>query len=215
MKSKADLHNHWKTSRNIPSQKAIVKTVRKNLGERGVAGITNYEDDRFEKFYSEKQYKSDKGENYIWFPNKKVLFVKVQEIPTQHGDLLAVGMPLGKNLKSRKDLHDTLKRIQDLGAVSVACYENIPYLEQNPKTINDLDAIETWNAEANLWLPGITQRKANKKAQEFYNEFKKDFPHLGKIISSDGHSLYEIGKTHMEIDFPDLSSMHNLNESLK
>lgn len=124
-------------------------------------------------------------------------------------------MPLGKNLKSRKDLHDTLKRIQDLGAVSVACYENIPYLEQNPKTINDLDAIETWNAEANLWLPGITQRKANKKAQEFYNEFKKDFPHLGKIISSDGHSLYEIGKTHMEIDFPDLSSMHNLNESLK
>jgi len=129
-------------------------------------------------------------------------------------------MPGGVYLKHGREARDTIASIKDLGGLAVAdhLFYNSglgEYLTENPDILRQIDAIEIFNGEAELWIPGLTLQGANAAAEEFYNIVRDAFPHLGSVVTSDGHSLYEIGSSYMEIPKPDLTNSETLVESLK
>ena len=218
---KADLHNHLRTDSRMHlfNLDKVLETAEKRLGHPSIIGLVNYKDQRFEDFYKmslSHKYKPEQLKNSIYFPLPNLTIIKGQEVPTQQGDLLVIGLERNVHLKNRRSLPDTLKEAKDKNGITICCYENIDYLKEHPEILKEVDTIETFNGTASLWIPGITEKNANKKAQEFYDEAKKQYSHLGRLISSDGHSLYELGQSWMEI--PQIN-IHNgsikLNESLR
>ncbi len=216
---KVDLHNHLRTDSRIHllNFDKVLNTTERRLGHPSTIGLVNYKDQRFEDFCKlfSDFYKSHYLQNALYIPFYDVTIIKGQEVPTKQGDLLVIGLERDVHLKNGRDLSDTLKDAKDKDGITICCYENIDYLKAHPETLKEVDAIETFNGEANLWIPGIIERKANDKAQRFYNQAKKDYPHLGEFISSDGHSLYELGRSWMEIPALNLESASKLNESLR
>jgi len=225
-KVKADLHNHLRTSiisYDSDFNKAI-NLAQKRLGEKAIFGVVNFADRRYEQFVELKGYERvyvGENKNGVYVPEKKVLVVKGQEIPTKEGHLLVIGLEHEKHLKSGRSLEDALKEVKDLGAIAIADhpfgFEGIGnYLEKNKNLINDLEAIEVHNAEASFGLPfGPLPIRANKNAQKFYSNIKKDFPNLGALSTSDGHSMYELGRNWTEIEMPDIENKNNFVSSLK
>jgi len=95
--------------------------------------------------------------------------------------------------------------------------ESVPDLKKDPDLLKFFDAIEVHNGEAALWLPFITPRRANQRAQEFYDAFKYEFK-IGRIVTSDGHSLNEIGTSWTRIYMPiysEIGSAEQLIDSLR
>lgn len=210
---KADLHNHLRTSSRYfegDFDKAVDTTLRK-LGAGAVLGVVNFSDWRYEHLIDlggyERQNMGD-NKNGVYVPEKDVYIVKGQEVPTKEGHLLVFGTGARTHLREGRKLEDTIKEARDQNGIivvdhpfHVAGLGN--YLEQNPKLLEQIDAIEIHNGEASFGFPfGPIPSRANKKAQEFYARIKSDFPSLGAISSSDGHSMYELGSSWTEIRRP-------------
>ncbi len=203
MKIKADLHNHLRTTsifREGDFNKAVDRAARK-LGENGLFAMVNFCDRRYEDFVNLRGYdRVPLGEdrNGFYVPDKKVLIVKGQEVPTKQGHMLAVGLGHNIHIKNGLSLEDTVKAIKDNRAIAIADH---PFSFQGIYTngyhysilFESLDAMEVHNGET---LP-----KANTHAQWCYSTAKDDNPNLGALSSSDGHSMYELGNCWTELDF--------------
>jgi len=224
---KADLHNHLRTSSRYfegDFDKAV-DTASRKLGEGAVLGVVNFSDWRYEHLTDLRGYERENlggNKNGVYVPEKDIYIVKGQEVPTKEGHLLVFGTGARVHLREGRKLEDTIKEARDQNGIivvdhpfHVAGLGN--YLEQNPETLGQVDAIEIHNGEASFGLPvGPIPFGANKKAQEFYARFKPDFPNLGAISSSDGHSMYELGSSWTEIERPTNEDFVNsLRESVR
>ena len=219
-KVKADLHNHLRTSSRYSEgdfNRAIDIALRK-LGEGAVFGVVNFHDRRYEHFINlpgyERQNLGD-NKNGIYVPEKDIYVVKGQEVPTQEGHLLVFGIGERIHLKKGRKLEDTIKDAKDQNGIIIVDHPfNIaglgPYLERNPRILEQVDAFEIHNGEASFGFPiGPIPYGANKRAQEFYERIKPDFPDLGAVSFTDGHSWYELGSSWTEIDRPKIEDFVN------
>lgn len=220
-KVRADLHNHLRTFSKMKKFNSYVDHVRNVLGDGGLLGVVNFSDARYEEFVSLKGYERIKigNGNAFHVPEKNIYLVKGQEIETKSGHLLALGIPFGEHLPDHNSLEDTLNEIKSLNGLSIM--DHPFYLNgvlrdvDNLKFVNQVDGIEIWNGSANLYIPGKTPFNSNNASMDAFPLLKNDFPHLGAIVSSDGHTKSEIGSSYMIIDKPDFSSSENLITSLK
>jgi len=202
-KVKADLHNHLRTSSRMKRGDfdRAVRVAARRLGCGGILGVVNFEDDRYERLldFGGKYDRQDFG-NAVYVPEKEVLIIRGQEVPTRQGHLLVLGLGRGVNLESWQSLGDTLGEARDNDGIVIADHPFYncgigPYLRGHPEFINELDGFEIHNGEAALWIPGVTKRNANENARDFYQEVRRQHLCLGAVSSSDGHSFYEIGRS--------------------
>ena len=227
-KIKADLHNHLRSSsilKDLDFNNSI-DTAHKRLGSGACFGLINMHDMRYEKFADLRGYEREwvgENKNAIYVPARDVLVVRGQEVATKQGHLLVLGLAYGLHLKNNCSLEDTLKKARDNCGTIIVDHpfylEGIGnYLEKNFKLLKYIDAIEVYNGEASFGLlVGPFPKNANEKAQKFYSEVRKDFPHLGAIASSDGHSISEIGSSYTEIDKPEYNKnfIYSLRNSVR
>lgn len=210
---KADLHNHLRTSGRYYEGdfNRVVEHASRKLGAGAVLGVINFLDWRYEHLINSKGYeRQNLGENKngIYVPEKDIYLIRGQEIPTKEGHLLVLGTGEGSYLKKERKIEDTIKEAKDQNAIIVVEHPFYlaglgSYLEKNLELLEQVDAIEIYNSTAAFGLPfSPFPFRANKKAQEFYAKIKQDFPHLGAISSSDGHSFYEVGSSWTEIKKP-------------
>ena len=119
---KADLHNHLRTRSDMHGlfNPAIDKT-KKRLGAGGILGVVNFDDRRYEDFVSQKGgYEREKiGRNAIYVPEKDILVVKGQEVPTQDGHILVIGLNYGVNLERKRSLKDTIANALDENGIII------------------------------------------------------------------------------------------------
>ena len=230
-KVKADLHNHLKTS-NIFKDKDFNRAIDaayKRLGPGGIFEIVNFNDRRYEEFSNLKGYERvyiGESNNGFYVPEKDIIVVKGQEVPTQKGHLLVLGLGSNKHLKQHKLLKDTLKEAKDNNGIIIIDH---PFYSEgigkHPRQLNsyyllkNTDGIEIYNGEAAFGLPlDPLPFNANKKALEFYKITKENFPNVGALSSSDGHSMYELGSNWTEIDKPKIERdnfVNSLRESVR
>lgn len=227
MKVKADLHNHLRTSSRYFERdfnKAVDKASRK-LGAGAVLGVVNFSDWRYEHLTNLRGYERQSlgsNKNGVYVPEKDVYIVKGQEVPTKEGHLLVFGTGERVHLREGRKLEDTIKEAREQNGIIVVEHPFHSnglgnYLEQNLEILLHVDAIEIHNGEASFGFPiGPIPFRANKKAQEFYARIKADFPNLGAISSSDGHSMYELGSSWTEIKKPTIEDfVGSLKESVR
>lgn len=218
---KADLHNHLSTRTFRGDFYTVIDVTRTRLDEGAVLGLINFGDARYERFAQSVGYERQDIGNAIYVPDEDVLVIKGQEIKTKKGHLLVLGLQKDVHLKDDRTLDDAIKEAHDNNGIIVADHpfykEGIgPFLEENASFYLDhFDAIEVFNGEASLWLPRMLPRNANKKAERYFRNVSSIFPNLGAIATSDGHSLYEIGRSYSYIDFPDIGSAEKLVKSLR
>ncbi|MFA5857040.1 MAG: hypothetical protein WC867_06775 [Candidatus Pacearchaeota archaeon] len=225
-KIKADLHNHLRTSsRNYQNDfNKTIDITSSRLGPGGVIGLINFSDKRYESFIDLNGYERvfiGENKNGIYIPEKNVLVIKGQEVPTKLGHVLVLGLEKDVYIKENRSLIDTINESLDNGGIVVSDHPYYAhgignYLESNPKILENIDAIEVHNGEAALGIPKTPlPYGSNKKAQLFYDRIKPDFPHLGALSSSDGHSLYELGRSWTEIDNLNLENKTKFTSSLR
>jgi len=208
-KVNADLHNHLKTDSDMStlSFNEVIDTARERLGEGGILGITNFNDERYEQFLELEGYERiDLGSGF-YVPEKDILVVKGQEVPTKQGHLLVLGVPAGEHIKPYRDIEEIIEDAYDAGGITIPDHpfhlQGLgSYFEQKPEFCDCIDAVEVHNSEAELWIPGLMPRNANGKARKFYESVRDDSPKLGTVLSSDGHSLDEIGRSYTTLDMP-------------
>jgi len=229
---RADLHNHLKTGGSLPRTidvNQVIDKARVRLGRQGVLGVINYfPSKRYEDFVQDGTYMRRDIGNALYFPDKQIIVVKGEEVEARlpggcgQVDLLFFGVDKNKHPQHGRILSDAIKEARDLGALVGADHSFHhsgigPYLENNPDLLGALDFFGVHNGEAAIWLPGYS--KANKKAQQFFNmvrKYHKELRHtLGKLVSSDGHSKFEIGSSYMEIKKLDLTDRNTIVSSLK
>lgn len=222
---KADLHNHLRTTshwREGDFNRAL-DIAERRLGVGGVFGLVDFSDTRYETFSELPGYEREfvgEGQSAIYVPERAILIIRGQEVPTKQGHLLVLGLPKNVHLKERKDLEETMKEARDNGGVLVADHgfylEGIgPYIRGKPELTRQLDAVETFNANAELWLPGLTPRFANRAAKGFYyiDSVRASGNLLqGALSCSDGHSFYELATCWTALDMPDDYRTFNVNE---
>ena len=222
-KVKADLHNHLRTSSHFQEEdfNRAVDITYEGLGQGGILGLANFNDSCYEDFsgLGLRGYDRENIGNAVYVPEKDILIVKGQEVPTNQGHLLVLCLQQRKHLKTYRSLEDTLKEAKDNNGIIIADHpfyrEGIGYhLEQHPELLESFDAIEVHNGEA-VWIPKLAPKNANKKAREFYLTQKRNHPHLGALSTSDGHSFYEVGRNYTLISEPAIETPEKLTESLR
>lgn len=216
---RADLHTHLQTRNVTHDFNKITDTIRQRLGPEGIIGLINFEDDRYERVLGMEGYERENVGNAFYIPEKDVLVIKGQEVPTKEGHLLVLGLEEGIGLASNRSVEDTLKEARDNNGVIILDHPFYRdglgnYFSERRRLFEEIDGIETFNGEASLPL-GPSTMKANGRALGLYLEAKKDNPHLGAISASDGHSLYEIGKSFTKLPKIDYNSPESLNDSLR
>ena len=224
-KVNADLHNHlrtWTWTGKKDFDRAV-KAAFKRLGSGGVLGITNFADTRYELYTRQprRHFGDNKGNAiHVIEPERDLLVVKGQEVQTNQGHLLILGLMQDVHLRSsrRVTLEDALSEAEDNNGIIIAdhpfYFEGVgSYLQRNPRILERIDALEL-NGSA-IWIPGKTPRHTNQKLLEFYLDITEDFPHLGVIANSDGHSFWEIGKSYSKIRALNPSNADSITSSLR
>ena len=121
-KVKADLHNHLRTSsRSYDADfNRAVDIATKRLGVGAIFGVVNFADKRYEHFTGlrgyERVYVGEKN-NGVYVPQQNVLVIKGQEVSTNEGHILVIGLGKDVHLKQYKTLQDTLKEARDNNTV--------------------------------------------------------------------------------------------------
>lgn len=227
MKIKADLHNHFSTLENIGENifDRTIDIAQKNLSAGGILGVINAQDKgigRYETFLRQGWRKSEDLGNAFYVPDKNIYVIKGQEVFTQGGHILVLGLNHGVRLQDYRTLKDSFKESKDNDGITVLdhpCFLD-GVIAKNPEKYLEyfergwIDAIEVHNGEA--WLPvrGCIFKNANKKAQQIYNQIRDEYD-IGAISTSDGHSVNEIGMSYTFLEKPDFSSPEKLIESLR
>lgn len=251
---KADLHNHLGRNGSFSSVNEVVDMASARLGPGGVFGIvnSNQEDKRYERFADSPGYERQEiGDirNGVYFPDKDITAVRVQEISTRQGDLLVAGLKKHLNLGDNRQLEDSLNEATDYNGVRFLVHpfykhgigshlrrlhedyildrvkwaaEGLPAIfterEKSPilRHLQWVNAIEVFNAQAELWIPFLTQRNANPQALDFYHMIQKEFDlNIGMCSFSDSHSSLSIGLSYTLISPIRLESSGALVSSLR
>jgi len=223
-KIKADLHNHFSTLENIGEIfNQAMNIAQQNLGAEGIFGVINAQDKgsgRYETFLGQGGRKAENLGNAFYVPDKGIYVVKGQEVFSEGGHILVLGLNYGVRLQDYRTLEDSLKEAQDNNGIIILdhpCFLD-GVIAKNPKTYLTyfknwrIDGLEVHNGEA--WLPHPKYYPANKKAQNIYNQIKDDYD-IGAISTSDGHSVRGIGRSYTLLEKPDFSSPERLIESLR
>lgn len=205
---RADLHNHLRTRSDMRGLfNPTIDAARARLGIGGIVGLVNFADRRYEDFSQERGYEKQDLGNALYVPEKDILVVKGQEVPTKEGHLLVLGLRKDVHLKDNRTLTDTLKEANDNNGIIIADH---PFylngigqkLKIAPDHLDYLDGIEVHNGEAALSLFGIFPKDANRRAQEYFAGVGSIRKNLGAIASSDSHSLRELGTSWTKISMP-------------
>ena len=205
-KVKADLHNHLKSSSRLDDSyfNLAIDIASERLGPGGTFGMINFDDKRYERFIRSHGYERvyvGENRNAVYVPEKDILIVKGQEVPTQQGHLLILGLGYDEHMKQHQSLEFTLEEARGKNATIILDHGFSrlaggagEYLRQrgNHPLLEQIDAIEVHNGEVSLFPP------SNLQAQLFYNGISTY--ETGAISTSDGHSLYELGTSWTEID---------------
>ncbi len=218
-KVKADFHNHIRTASRLSEDdfNRAIETAYQRLGDGGTFGMINFNDKRYEKLISLGGYEREYiGEyrNAVYVQNDSgdgILVVKGQEVPTKQGHLLILGLGYDEHIKQNRTIEDTIKEAKDKNATIVLDHPFFRevggagyYFREKPCLLSDIDAIEVHNGEAAI------RPLANWRARNLFNTIVT-YP-TGALSSSDGHSLYELGKSWTEINEID---RENFSESLR
>ncbi|MDP3026364.1 MAG: hypothetical protein Q8N63_01555 [Nanoarchaeota archaeon] len=208
MKVRADLHTHLGKLKSSYDFNKIINKARENLGRGGILGVTCFDDNRYKSLANSNGYKRENLGNGFYVPDKDILVVKTQEVFSERGHLLAVGLPEDKNLKSRK-LIDIISEADSLGAGLIAVHLFAlgglgKFLSKNPEYLKNFIGIEIHNGEAFY---------ADKKARNFFDLIKEDYE-IGGISNSDGHYLFEIGSSNSLLDKPAYNNTEELSRTL-
>ncbi|MDP2628716.1 MAG: hypothetical protein Q8P15_02350 [Nanoarchaeota archaeon] len=224
---KADLHTHGRTTNRFREGdfNKIVDAAYRNMGEGCVVGIVNVGIQsawNFERIIDLKGYDRITLENSVYVPEKDVLIIKTQQVPTNQGHYLAIGVPAGIKLKQYKNLENSLDEAYGLGVdvIKVADpflrFQGIgKYILQNPGLLEKFDGVGIYNGESETHIPFLNPKHSNQQAEEFFNEVKWKYPHLFGTVISDGHSFYEIGSSWIKIKSPKIGDAKTMNNSLK
>ena len=218
MKIKADFHNHGGTRIYRGSFNKVIDKSCESLGPSGILGWISFSDRRYELFANSPGYERQKIGNAVYIPQKDILVIKGQEIGTKEGHLLVLGLKEEDYVKDNLSLEDTLKSSKDKNTIIIADHPFYlrsigKYLKRKPAILEQLDAIEIHNGNAN-YIPFFVPREANKKAREFYNETSMHYD-FGAVSSSDGHSVAEIGSSYTLIEKPSFENSEKLVETLR
>jgi hypothetical protein len=210
MKVRADLHTHLSKLRDSYDFNRIIDKARESLGGGGILGVTCFDDNRYKSLANSPGYKREKIGNGFYVPDKDILVVKTQEVFSEHGHLLAVGMPEDKNIKSRK-LIDIISEAGDLGAAGLIAVHLFlrklglgNFLSENQEYLQNFIGVEIHNGEAFY---------ANRRARNFFDRIKSNYE-IGGVSSSDGHCLFEIGSSNFLLDKPDYANAGVLSRTL-
>ncbi len=209
VKVKADFQNHFTTKSRVLNPIKVAKTVQNKLGKYGLSGLINYQDQRYEAFEKNAEGHGHNLGNAIYFNSENVIVVKGEEIPTADGDLLVVGTNVGKHLTARRTLEESLKEARDNNGITII---TTPFyrssvgekLKKNPKLFELCDAVEAYN--------GLAGKIENEMADNLYVEHFIDYPHLGALASSDGHTFNEVGLCYTELEMPEYEEIKNADE---
>lgn len=213
---KSSLHNHLRTSSYITERdvKKSVKTAAKRLRKGGVLGVINFNpsenetDPRWDLFVRKLRYDCIKTGNGIYLPQAELdlLIVRGQEVPTAEGyHVLLIGTTPEQNVRNGSSLEEVLELKDKFGAIAIADHpfhkHGMGYkLKINPELYSRFEGYEVFNGICEL---GSGEFKyANKKAQDEYNTIKEKYPDLAEIVSDDGHSVYETGRSYSNIKMP-------------
>jgi len=212
---RADLHNHLRTSSRMEGlfNPAIDRAV-KMLGDGGIFGLVNFSDHRYEDFAGQKGYERETFGNAIYVPEKDILVVKGQEVPTTEGHLLVLGLKENNNLKEGRNVLDSIKEAKDENGIVIADHPfgragvgNFFVEEYNSHPPRDyfnlLDGWEIHNGESALRIFGLTPKDANETARNIFGLYNLSAKGVAAITTSDGHSLYELGRSRMPLEMPD------------
>ncbi|MBU0894316.1 MAG: hypothetical protein KKF48_04520 [Nanoarchaeota archaeon] len=215
-----DLHNHLGPNGTNPGFDETIDIAYSRLGDGGIFGICNDgpDDSRYEKFVNQKPEKyerifTDDFKKYVYVPQKRISIVKVEEVEPREGHFLAVGMPSIKRIWKNKNppsLEDALKSAEDFDAIKIIVHPFSrdglgEYLNENFPLLEEFDAWEVYNASAELLIPGLLPKNANKKAQDYYKNFIDQntplgsFSSIGACAFTDGHSAEVIGTSYTKI----------------
>ena len=208
---RADLHNHFSTRSLVLDFDRVVERISRTLGPGGICGFVNFEDQRYEAF--SKHASGDRIENLgnaLYVLDKDLLIVKGQEVPTQQGHLLVLGLEEGTHLKSGEDLEETIGEAEINNGVIIAdhpfYYQGVGEFltTQGHDIFQRLDGFEVHNGEAAFSLPfGPLPRDANELARIAYDKFRwGSGAKVGAISSSDGHSFKEVGSSYTMLKMP-------------
>ncbi|MCD4759304.1 hypothetical protein K8R33_00265 [archaeon] len=220
---RVDLHNHIGTKKKISKYgvERIVAQAYDKLGKGGVLSIANFlgqfrtqDHFHFDNFYDScgNSGEIDLG-NAIRFPEKDILVVKGEEVVvferTYESHLLFLGALYGTNMTPNTTFEYAIEEGREKELIigldhPFARMGLLSRVQDNSKRMRELveavDFLEVHNGEMCLPFFG---RGTNELTQAFYNNYKEEFPHLGAIISSDGHSLGEIGSSYTHLAMPE------------
>jgi hypothetical protein len=224
---KADLHNHLGRNGDNPGFDQTIDIAHLRLGNGGIFGVANFDNNTYEKFVEQKGGKynrwglisDDSREVGVYVPEKGILVLKCQEIPTDRGEVLAIAMPHGINVPSKLKPQNAIQQAYfDYGAILDAVHPLYTdgmgeFLKENSDVLQFFSTFEIHNSST-IWIPGITIRQANSKAFAFYYINNLDEMNIGLSSSTDGHSAEVIGKCYTIL--PDISpSVTNLSSRLE
>ena len=197
----------------------VIDRAHKKLGDGGILGITNYHDERYERFAQRPGYERQNLGNAVYIPERDMLIVKGQTIPTKEGPLCAMGISSRKHVPEHLSLEETIKVIQEQNGIIIVpgpyrlCGIGA-FLESRPHYLESCDAIEVFNGQGTLWLPGLLERHANERAAAWYKRMKQTYTHLGAITASNGSSLREIGRNNTLMEMPECYSALQTKEDV-
>lgn len=215
---KADLHNHFSTwSYGWGDFDLVIDKISTKFG-KGVIGLANCDDKRYEIFvdsssgnsrYERVEIGEDK--NALWLPQKNILIVRAQEVFTEQGDFLVLGTPKNHRIK-KKDLREVIKEANEIGAGTIAIHPYLrgtgEYLEKHPELIEQIDSIEIYNASVELF--GSRHNNLTKRL------FVYGIHHnIGCCAFTDGHSINAIGTSYTNIPELDITNSETLKKSLR
>ncbi|MCK4318977.1 PHP domain-containing protein [Candidatus Micrarchaeota archaeon] len=125
--------------------------------------------------------------NKLVFPKRTFPYIPGEEIMTEDGEV--IGLFLNEEIKSKLSLGETLDKIREQGALSVAPHPFSPLRHGIGMHSKGVDIIEVFN--------GRQHPDTDELAERFAKEWKK--PIVG---GSDAHFLFEFGRCYTEI--PDM-----------
>jgi len=210
---RADLHNH---AANIRQFNSLIDVMASRLGEDGILGLLDFFEHRhFSRVAQLPGYERswlDDRQGAFYVNEKRIVVIGGQELETQDGELVAIGLPLKARLERGRSLEDALKWSKGNGAITLAVHpfyiDGIgPALEKRPALLDYVDAVEVFNPCANFWLPAppfLGCRHANIKALRFYQEVTATRTRpIGACCSSDSHYLSGLGTSFTVLPLPD------------
>jgi hypothetical protein len=117
------------------------------------------------------------GNCLAYIPEKEICIIKGQEIETNQGNILVFGVDSKKNIRSGKNIEETIKEAKDYNSTIILTNPFYAqgigeYLIKKHEILQDIDAIEIHNSEAEFGFPiGPIPDGTNEESREFYEHF--------------------------------------------